>query len=423
MDTSAATDAGKDDSAPGAASLRGLDLINLFAADVRDGLGPYLAEFLKGSQHWSPGPTGFAVGMSSLAAGLCQIPAGLLVDASRYKRVLVAGAGVIVACGSLLIAFAPKPVPVFMAQAGLGLGAAVIVPCIAALSLGIVHRQRLPARISRNEGFNHGGNFLFAGGAGLLGALLGYVWVFYLAALFALLSAVAALFIRPADVNDEIARGQDDQEDGDGGEPARLVDLFKRRDLCLFLVSVLLFHMANGGMLPLAGQALAAKSPGSAVSTLSGCIVAAQATMVLVAMAVGRAIRAGVGRKRIFLLAFAVLPVRGVLFSIFSSSAPAVIAIQALDGVAAGIFGVISVVMAADLMAGTGRSSLAQALTLLALGVGAGISNGVAGLVVEFAGFPAGFLTLAGVAIVALLFFLRFGPETAPAPSPDAKAA
>jgi predicted MFS family arabinose efflux permease len=299
----------------------------------------------------------------------------------------------------------------------MGVSAAVIVPCVAALSLGIVHRRRLPARISRNECFNHGGNFLFAVCAGLLGAVFGYVWVFYAGAAFAFLSALAALLIRPAEVDDEIARGADEQDQAEGGGPVRLRDLFGRRDLRLFLISVLLFHTGNGGMLPLAGQALAARHPGSAVSTLSGCIIAAQATMVLVAMAVGRAMRAGVGRKRIFLIAFAVLPVRGVLLPILSSSALAVIATKALDGLAAGIFGVISIVMAADLMAGTGRSSLAQALTLLALGVGAGISNAVAGMVGEFAVFPAGFLTLAAIGVVALVFFLRFGPETAPSPA------
>ena len=53
---------------------------------------------------------------------------------------------------------------------------------------------------------------------------------------------------------------------------------------------------------------------------------------------VGRAIQAGFGCKTIFLAAFAVLPMRGLLFAFFANPF-AVVAIQLLDGVAAGIFG------------------------------------------------------------------------------------
>ena len=105
------------------------------------------------------------------------------------------------------------------------------------------------------------------------------------------------------------------------------------------------------------------------------------------------------------------LPVRGVLFS-FSSSPYAVVAIQLLDGVAAGIFGVISVLIASDLMRGTGRFNLAQGLTALSVGIGAALSNLTAGFVVQRFGYATGFLYLAGVAGVALVFFAVLMPET-----------
>jgi TorA maturation chaperone TorD len=38
--------------APSKNSLRGLDYLNLFLADVRDGVGPYLSVYLKASEHW-----------------------------------------------------------------------------------------------------------------------------------------------------------------------------------------------------------------------------------------------------------------------------------------------------------------------------------------------------------------------------------
>src|ERR1700721_106975 len=89
-------------------SLRGLDGINFLVADVRDGVGPYLSVFLKGSEHWDAGAIGLAMAASSIAAAICQVPAGLLVDGTRAKRLLVAISGLIVAAGCLLIVFFPR---------------------------------------------------------------------------------------------------------------------------------------------------------------------------------------------------------------------------------------------------------------------------------------------------------------------------
>ena len=164
-------------------------------------------------------------------------------------------------------------------------------------------------------------------------------------------------------------------------------------------------------MLPMAGQVLAQTHPGSDTLALSACIIAAQFIMIGVAWGVGRAMASGVGRKPIFLVALAILPVRGVLFS-FTANPFGVVAIQLLDGVAAGIFGVIAVVIAADLMKGTGRFNLAQGLVALAVGIGAGLSNLVSGYVVQGFGYPAGFLFLAAVALAALAFFGVMMPET-----------
>jgi MFS family permease len=102
---------------------------------------------------------------------------------------------------------------------------------------------------------------------------------------------------------------------------------------------------------------------------------------------------------------------RGLLFTL-TTSPYGVVAIQLLDGVAAGIFGVISVLIAADLMRGTGRFNLAQGLTALAVGIGAALSNATAGYVVQGFGYAVGFLYLAGIALCALAFFAAFMPET-----------
>jgi hypothetical protein len=61
---------------------------------------------------------------------------------------------------------------------------------------------------------------------------------------------------------------------GEDGIPIR--DLFKRRELIIFLASVVLFHLGNAAMLPMAGQVLAKKRPDADIIALSGCIIAAQ---------------------------------------------------------------------------------------------------------------------------------------------------
>ena len=101
-----------------------------------------------------------------------------------------------------------------------------------------------------------------------------------------------------------------------------------------------------------------------------------------------------------------------MLFSL-TDNPVAIVAIQLLDRVAAGIFGVIAILIASDLMRGTGRFNLAQGLLALAIGLGAGLSNLVSGFIVQAFGYTAGFLSLAAIAVAALVFVAVFMPETA----------
>ena len=394
---------------PSRRSQRGLDGINFLMADVRDGVGPYLSVYLKGGQHWNPGAIGLAMGASSIAAALCQLPAGLLVDGTKAKRLLIAVSGLVVGLSCLSMALFPKFAAVIAARAALGAASAIVPPAIAAISLGLVGRRQLDARISRNEGFNHAGNLLAAALAGSMGQYLGYRWIFYLVCAFAVASAAIVTLIPPNEIDHEQARGGEDPSHP--GKPIACRDLMKRRDLLVFLASAGLFHFGNAAMLPMAGQVLTQTHPGQDTIALSACIVVAQFTMVGVAWGAGRASAHGIGRKPMFLLALALLPVRGLLFSV-ASSPFAVVAIQLLDGGAAGIFGVISVLIAADLTHGTGRFNLVQGLTALSVGIGATLSNATAGYAVQWFGYAAGFLYLTAIAICALVFYGVLMPET-----------
>ena len=397
---------------PSTTSVRGLEGLNFLMADVAGGLGPYLSVYLAGSLHWQSGDIGVAMAASGIAAAIFQIPAGFLVDASRLKRLLVAGSGLTIATGCLLTAAIPDYFAIILAQILIGLASAIIPPAIAALTLGLVGRRRFDGQTSRNQTFNHAGNFVSAGLAGVLGQYLGYGWIFYLVCAFAVASTAAVAFIKPSEIDHDLARGGEADRNAHGkAEPMPMRDVLKHRTLLIYLVSVALFHFGNAAMLPMAGQVLALKHPGQDTIALSACIISAQFVMMGIAWGVGQAMAKGYGRKSIFLIAYAVLPVRGLLFTV-TSDPFSVVAIQLLDGVAAGIFGVISIIIAADIMKGTGRFNVAQGLVALSVGIGASLSNVVAGYVVQGFGYPVGFLFLAVIAFAALVFFAVFMPET-----------
>jgi MFS family permease len=88
------------------------------------------------------------------------------------------------------------------------------------------------------------------------------------------------------------------------------------------------------------------------------------------------------------------------------------VAIQILDGVAAGIFGVVSVLVIADLTQSSGRFNLTLGAISTAAGIGASLSRVIAGAIVHYFGYNAGFLFLASLAAVALAILYFFMPET-----------
>jgi MFS family permease len=117
------------------------------------------------------------------------------------------------------------------------------------------------------------------------------------------------------------------------------------------------------------------------------------------------------GRRPIFLIAFAALPIRVALYPL-SDNAFWLIAIQLLDGVGAGIYQALTPLVIADIMHGTGRYNLAQGAVATTQGIGASISALVAGLVVDHFGYSVAFLALGAAAAVAFLVFFGFMPET-----------
>jgi predicted MFS family arabinose efflux permease len=91
---------------PSAASLRGLDAVNLFLAGALSGFGPYVAVFLA-DQEWTQQNIGFVLTAAGFAGLLSQLPGGELLDAIRSKRIVVVLGATMVAAAALIIALRP----------------------------------------------------------------------------------------------------------------------------------------------------------------------------------------------------------------------------------------------------------------------------------------------------------------------------
>ncbi|QQO37184.1 MFS transporter [Bradyrhizobium diazoefficiens] len=388
---------------------RALDAANFFLADVRDGLGPYLAVYLLTEQHWDEARIGLVMSIATIAGIVAQTPAGALVDATRAKRTVMVVAAIMVTSASLSLPLFPSFGRVAIWQGIAQAAAVVFPPAIAAVSLGIFGHAAFTRRIGRNETFNHAGNAVAAGLAGVSAYWFGPTVVFYLLGTMAIASLVSILAIPERAIDHDLARGLHDAETG-SDQPSGVGILLTCRPLLIFAICVVLFHLSNAAMLPLVGQRLALQDKNMGTSLTSACIVAAQLVMVPFAMLVGASVDQW-GHKRFFLAALLILPIRGALYTL-SDNPFWLVGVQLLDGVGAGIFGAIFPVIVADLMRNTGRFNIAQGAVITAQSIGAALSTTLAGYVVVGAGYSAAFITLGAVAAIGAVICLLALPET-----------
>jgi MFS family permease len=402
------SDAAKEQNAeaPSVRTQRGLDWLNFFLADVQTGVGPFLAIYLAG-YGWNEQGVGLALTVGGIAGILAQTPAGALVDRVHSKRALIAAGIVALAIGALLIALVPSFWAVMSAQVLIGGTSSIFIPAICAISLGVVGHRLFDRRQGRNQGFNSAGNVFAAVSMGLLGYYISNRSIFFFVLACTLPTLLTLAIIRPEEIDYERARGT---KEGNGATPARARELLKDRPLVIFLVCAVMFHFANAAMLPLLGEMLAKGQGRSSMLFMSACVITTQFVITLLASWSGK--MAGMwGRKPLLLIGFGVLPIRAILYTLTVNKG-ALVAIQVLDGVGAGIFGVVSVLVIADLTQGSGRFNLTLGAITTAVGIGASLSQVIAGSIVHHFGANAGFLFLGAVASAAfaILYFLM--PET-----------
>ena len=391
---------------------RQLDAINFFLADVRGGFGPYLGIYLLTAHQWSPAAIGLIATIAGLAGLAFNAPAGALIDAIRWKRGIIVLGVAILAASSVAVALWPRFGIVVTANTLMAVVGDVFGPAVGAITLGIVPAALFTWRMGRNCAFDHAGNVAIAIIAGATGWYFGQQAVFFLVPLFACAVAASVLAIPAEAIDHARARGGIERQEHGKFQPASTLEvLLDCRPLIVLAICAALFHFANAPMLHLVGQKLALANAGKETVFMSACVIAAQLVMLPMALLVGAKADSW-GRKPLYVAASIVLPLRGVLYT-FSDHSAWLVAVQLLDGVGNGLFATLTGITVADLMRGTGRYNLARGVVATVQGVGASLSNVVAGNIVVLAGYNAAFVSLAGVAAVGLIVLAVFMPETA----------
>jgi MFS family permease len=399
---------------PSLSSLRGLDWFIFFVADVQTGFGPFVSVYLTG-QRWTQFDIGLVLSAAGFVSLLGQMPGGALVDAARSER-FVAGVAIITICISALTYAALPIFPVVLAGSVLhALASCVLGPAMVAISLGLVGHAAIGERLGRNARFASIGNGLAAAVMGACGYLLSARAVFIVTVLLLIPALLALRTISPKEIDPEYAHGARPRQPKIK-PPVKPGELMRNRPLLIFAGCLLMFHLANGSMLPLMGSVMTMRSAQWATLLIAACIVVPQ--LVVAAMSPWFGSRAEIwGRRPLLLIGFAALPIRGLLFALVSNPLLLVV-VQLLDGVTAAVFAVMVPLVIADLTRGTGRFNLGQGIIGTATGIGASLSATFAGYMTDRFGSVPAFAGLAVIALAGLTLLWFMMPETRPETEP-----
>jgi MFS family permease len=394
-----------------ARSLRALDWLNFFVANVQTGFGPFIASYLAANK-WTQGEIGLMLSVGTISAMASQLPAGALVDAMRNKKFAAASAIVAIIASALFLAASPTFVPVFAAEVLHGFASCMLVPAMAAISYALVSRADLGDRLGRNARWASIGSALTAALMGVFGEYFSLRSVFFLTAALAL-PALVALSMIHHEMPPKIARGApkpDKHVTPEGEERVSLRELLRDRRLLIFAACVVLFHLSNAAMLNLAAGEVTAHMGDNVQLVIAACIIVPQFLVAAMSPWVGRQAQRW-GRRPVLILGFAALPLRALLFAGVSSPY-LLVPVQMLDGISAAVFGVMLPLIAADVAGGKGHYNLTIGFFGLAAGIGATLSTAAAGFAADRFGTAMSFFGLAGAGALAVALVWFAMPET-----------
>lgn len=414
----------------------------------------------------------FVFGMSQF---LFQAPAGYLYDYTEQKLLWLSAAGVLTTMLTVFTAMFASDnnfilmVLVKFVQGGV---TSFIPPGLNSITQGIVGSVGMTQQVSVNEMMNHLGTAILV----LLGSIVAYLLYPNIGLLFVVSPIACVLFvfflnkIKPGDIDHDAARGLKKEaggdsdkkdtpyvppgaeesiggassatgsaknvkhnpsfnfgfanpEEGTNGESQADTPLQVLRDpiLLLFIAVCFLFHTSNGTVLPLVMQTLAIGNGDLGILMSGLCITIAQVVMVFAAKICGT-YSGKYGRKWLFLIGLGIVPIRcAILAGLLTLKGDGeatflwqtiTLSTQILDGVGAGIFGTMYILVTSDISGGTGRFGLTLGLTTAAMSIGGTVSGYLGQAFAEDYGYLRAFWILCVMSTVPALLYLFFMPET-----------
>lgn len=340
--------------------------------------------------------------MPALGVLLFQTQAGWLLDRWRRPRWSLAVTATLV--GLCYVALTWVGPGAHLATFGIlfasGVAQSFFAPLLCGLALGLVGHAMLTRTVAWNEAHNHMGEVcsaviaLFIVGSGISA-------VFYLIGIIAVVAGGSALLIRKDEIDHDLQTGGTENRMG-------LNKLLLEKRVIVFIVSTSLFQFVISAEVPFA--ALRVRALQGTNQDVALYILVASLAMVPTAACAGRVIDR-FGRRLVFALAFLILPFT-LLACVLARTPGELIGVQAMRGVAQGIFGVAIVAVSHDVSRGTGRFQALTGASRAALAGASLLGPLPTGFLIQHGGFNVTFLALTVIAAIGAATFLLFMPET-----------
>ena len=388
-----------------------LDSLNLFLAPLGGGAGAYIAYYFASTQHWQASQIGLLLSIMAISLAITQIPAGLIIDRVRRKNLVMAVALGVIAASWLAILIFPTQSVAYLAQAMIGISCAFFGPTLAAISLNLVGHDGLGLRLGRSGVFSHIGNMVAAVSIGLCTAYLSGQAIVGLLVSFAFLAAVSALAISQRPVTKKLDSAPTEDK---GFHPlfVGIAGLFSTAESRIFTVAALLYTNANASMLPLMVQLISRQGAHAASVQLPSSLLLTEFVMIPVCYIASRLL--SLGRRPLLTVSFIFLVLRGIGFTLIKTPA-LMVAMQILDGISAGIFGLLVTTVVADFCRHNDRFSSTLAAIYMLLTLANGISEFSSGMMASSLGFTVTFGILTAIAFAGLIIIVGFLPEASKA--------
>jgi MFS family permease len=386
----------------------GLDLLNLWVANIQTGFGPFVAVYLT-SQGWTQTAIGLALSLGTLTAMVSQLPAGALVDAIRSKGRVAAFSIATFAASALLFAIWPVSLSVYFAEILHGFSSCTLGPALAALSLAIAGNAGLGRRLGRNARFASIGNGI---GAALMGACGYYISERSVFFMTAALTLPAIFALRQLGHVELPVREQTEKDRAPREKLRQIGRVLADRRLLIFAGCAAMFTLSDSAMLPIVAGALTKRAGSEASLLIAACIVLPQLVVAGLSPWMGSLAETH-GRRLVLLLGFSTLPVRALLFAVVTDPT-LVVAAQILNGIASAAFLIMVPLITADIAGRSGHFNLALGFVGFTIGIGGMSSTTLAGWVADHYGDAATFIFLAAVGVAATVLVWVALPETNP---------